>query len=219
MRMLRQGWRVLVKYVLLPLREENVRARTPATQAGAVALPDLWHGAQETGALPPDHADGPAGAQVAVREIMRQTTMVLVLAGIGFWGCGSDHAEEVVGLQKQVAALTRQVEDLRKQIDSTQEGQQKLRELISTLEVDVSHLKPRAPSQPAQAIPAEKDLTAAAASGSTRMQEGITKVACSQVWQLLGKGTDEATVARTLGTTEAAVQACEQQIGQGKKRR
>jgi hypothetical protein len=217
--MLRQGWSGLVKYVLLPLREENVRASTPAPQTGTVALCDLWNGAPETGALPPDDTDSAAGAQVAVRKLMRQTTMVLVLVGIGFWGCGSDHAEEVVALQKQVAALTRQVEDLRRQIDSTQEGQQKLRELLSTLEVDVSHLKPRAPSQPAQAIPTEKDLTAPAVSGSPQIPERMAKVSCPQVWQLLGKGNDEATVAQSLGTTEAAVQACERQIGQGKKRR
>jgi hypothetical protein len=217
--MWRQDWSGLVKYVLLALREENVRASTPATQTGTVALRDVWNSAQETGALPPDNPYRPAGAQVAVRKLMRQTTMVLVLMGIGFWGCGSDHAEEVVALQKQVTALTRQVEDLRKQIDSTQEGQQKLRELLSTLEVDVSHLKPRAPSQPAQALPTEKDLTAPAVSGSSQIPERTAKVSCPQVWQLLGKGNDEARVAQSLGTTEAAVQACEQQIGQGKKRR
>jgi hypothetical protein len=149
----------------------------------------------------------------------RTMRFLVLLVGIGLWGCGSDHAEEVVALQKQVAALTRQAEDLRKQIDAAQEGQQKLRELVVALEVDVNHFKTRAPSQPAQAVPTEKDLTAPAASTPAPLQEGMAKVSCPQVWELLGQGTDEATVARTLGTTEATVQACEQQIGQGKKRR
>ncbi|MBI3798803.1 MAG: hypothetical protein HY268_17795 [Deltaproteobacteria bacterium] len=152
--------------------------------------------------------------------MMTRTVMLpILLVGIGFWGCGSDHAEEVVALQKQVTALTRQVEDLRRQIDTAQEGQQKLRELVGTLEVDVDHLKVRAPAQPAQAIPTEKDLTAPSVSGPAQIQGGTAKVSCPQVWKLLGQGADETTVARTLRTTEAAVQACEQQIGQGKKRR
>src|SRR5262245_31011881 len=184
-----------------------------------MALRCLWSGAQESGALPSGNENRPAGAQAAVRKIMLRTTAFLFLAGIGLWGCGSDHAEEVVALQKQVAALTRQAEDLRKQIDATHEGQQKLRELVAALEVDVNRFKTRAPSQPAQSLPKENDLTAPAASAAGQIQEGTAKVSCPQVWKLLGQGSDETAVARTLGTTEAAVQACEQQIGQRKKRR
>lgn len=150
--------------------------------------------------------------------MLRRATFLLLLAGTGIWGCGSDHSEEVAALQKQVAALTHQVEDLRKQADTAQEGQQKLRELIGTLEVEVSHLKARAPSQPALAAPASKELSTPTTSASVQAREGTTKVSCTQVWKLLGQGTDEATVARTLGTSEAVVQACERQIGQGKRR-
>jgi len=120
-------------------------------------------------------------------------------------------------LQKQVAALTHQVEDMRKQVDAAQEGQQKLRELIGTLEVEVSHFKARDPSQPALATPAGKGPGAPTTSAA-QAREGTAKVSCAQVWKLLGQGTDEATAAQTLGTSEAAVQACEQQIGQGKRR-
>ena len=125
----------------------------------------------------------------------------------------------MVALQKQVTALTRQVEDIRKQIDAAQEGQQKLRELVAALEVDVNHLKPSAPSQPAQALPTGKDLPAPAGTGPAQGKEAMAKVSCPQVWKLLGQGADETKVAQTLRTTEAAVQACEQQVGQSKKRR
>jgi hypothetical protein len=117
-----------------------------------------------------------------------------------------------------VAALTHQIEDMRKQADAAQEGQQKLRELIGTLEVEVSHLKAREPSHPTLATPAGKELSTPSTSASVQAREGMAKVSCTQIWKLLGQETDEATVARTLGTTEAVVQACEQQIGQGKRR-
>jgi hypothetical protein len=141
--------------------------------------------------------------------MLRRVTFLMLLAGMGIGGCGPDHSEEVAALQKQVAALTHQVEDMRKQVDAAQEGQQKLRELVGTLEVDVSHLKARDPSQPALATPTT--------SASVQAREGTAKVSCAQVWKLLGQGTDEATMARTLGTSEAVVQACEQQIGRGKR--
>ena len=179
---------------------------------------DLWNRAQETGALPSGNANRPSGTQPVGRKMMLQrTTFLLLLTGVGTWGCGMDHSEEVAALQKQVAALTHQVEDMRKQVDAAQEGQQKLRELIGTLEVDVSHLKTREPSQPALTTPAGKGLSTPTTSASVQAREGTAKVSCAQVWKLLGQGTDEATMARTLGTSEAVVQACEQQIGRGKR--
>jgi len=150
--------------------------------------------------------------------MLRRATFLLLLAGVGTWGCGTDHSEEVAALQKQVAALTYQVEDMHKRADAAQEGQQKLRELVGTLEVEVSHLKAREPSQPALATPAGKEPGAPTTSASVQAREGAAKVSCAQVWKLLGQGADEATAARTLGTSEAAVQVCEQQIGQGKRR-
>lgn len=150
--------------------------------------------------------------------MLRRATFLVLLAGVGIWGCGTDHSEEVAMLQKQVAALTHQVEDMRKQVDAAQEGQQKLRELMGTLEVEVSHFKAREPSQPALATPAGKGQGAPTTSAAAQAREGTAKVSCAQVWKLLGQGTDEATAAQTLGTSEAAVQACEQQIGQGKRR-
>jgi chromosome segregation ATPase len=151
--------------------------------------------------------------------MMRRAIFLMLLIGIGFSGCGSDHSEEVAALQKQVAALTRQVEDLRRQTDAAQEGQQKLRELVGTLEVEVTRFKGREASQPASAASSGKGLNTPTTSASLPTREGTAKASCPQVWKLLGQGADEATVARTLGTSEAAVQACEQEIGRGKGRR
>ena len=151
--------------------------------------------------------------------MMRRVIFLMLLIGIGFLGCGSDHSEEVAALQKQVTALARQVEDLRRQTDTAQEGQKKLRELVGTLEVEVNRFKVReTPPQPALAAPAGKELSTPKTSASLPTGEGTAKASCPQVWKLLGQGADEATVARTLGTSEAAVQACEQEVGRGKRR-
>src|SRR5712692_11325761 len=185
-----------------------------------MALRSLWDGTQEAGALPSGNSDRPAGTQSVGREMIPQRAMFLMLlAVIAFPGCGSDHAEEVAALQKQVAALTHQVEDLRRQTDASQDGQQKLRELVGTLEVEVNRLKAREIPQATPATRAGKEMGAPVVPTPAPVREGTAKVSCAQVWKLLGQGADEAAVARTLGATEAAVQACEKEVGRGKGRR
>jgi hypothetical protein len=185
-----------------------------------MALRGVWGGTPEAGALSSGNSDRPAGTQSVGREMMpRRTIFLVLLAVMAFPGCGSDHSEEVAALQKQVAALTRQVEDLRRQTDAGQDGQQKLRELVGTLEVEVNRLKAREISQSAPAIQPGKEMGAPAVPTPAPVQEGTRKVSCSQVWKLLGQGADEATVARSLRTTEAVVRACEQEVGRGKGRR
>jgi len=149
----------------------------------------------------------------------RRATFLVLLAVIAFPGCGSDHSEEVAALQKQVAALTHQVEDLRRQTDASQDGQQKLRELVGTLEVEVNRLKAREIPQATPATRAGKEMGAPVVPTPAPVREGTAKVSCSQVWKLLGQGADETTAAQSLGTTEAVVRACEQEVGRGKGRR
>ena len=185
-----------------------------------MALCGVWDGTPEAGALPSDNSDRPAGTQSVGRKMMPRRTMFLVLlVVIAFPGCGSDHSEEVAALQKQVAALTRQVEDLRRQADAGQDGQQKLRELVGTLEVEVNHLKAREIPQATPATQAGKDLGTPVVPTPAPVHEGTAKASCPQVWKLLGQGADEATVAQSLGTTVAVVRACEQEVGRGKGRR
>jgi len=155
--------------------------------------------------------------------MLQKKGFFIAFVAMTFLGCGVDHSEEIAALQKQVAALSRQIEEIRKQDDTLQEGQQKLRELVGTLEVEVGRLKPQAISRPTAAAPTAKDRSPGIASSADLTSvpgiQGTVKVSCSQVWKLLGQGQDETTVAQTLGTTEEAVQACEQEIGRGRKRR
>lgn len=134
-------------------------------------------------------------------------------------GCGADHSEEIAALQKQVAALTRQIEETNKQESDLQEGQQKLRELVGSLEVEVHRLKPRESARPVTPSPLNKEQEAQMSSAPVAAAQGAAKVSCTQVWKLLGQGKDEGVVARSLGTSEAAVQACNQMIGRRKARR
>ena len=151
--------------------------------------------------------------------MLRRAMFPVLLTVTTFLGCGSDHSEEVAALQKQVAGLTRQVEDLRRQTDAGQDRQQKLRELVGTLEVELNRLKAREVLQTTPATQAGKDLGTPIVPAPTPAREGTAKVSCPQVWKLLGQGADEATVAQSLSTTEAIVRACGQKIGRGKRRR
>ena len=149
----------------------------------------------------------------------RSTLGCMLLAATVFSACSPDHSEEIASLQKQVAALTRQVEDMRRQVNTIQDGQQKLRELVGNLEVEIGRLKPQVISQPAPVPQVSKEQGASVASAPAPTPQGTVKVPCPQVWKLLGQGQDEATVARTLGATEAAVRACEQEVGRRGGRR
>ena len=128
--------------------------------------------------------------------------------------CGSGNSEEIASLQKQVAALAQQAEETRKQLESMQEANQKLNNLLESLETEVNHLKvPQVPPPAQAAKPGREKGTPAA------VPESTAKVFCPQVWKLLGQGKSEAAVAQTLGTSVEAVQGCEQQVGRGKTRR
>lgn len=141
-----------------------------------------------------------------------------LLTAVVSQGCGADHSEEIAALQKQVAALTRQVEETNKQESDLQEGQQKLRELVGSLEVEVNRLKPRESARPVTPSPLNKEQEGQVSSAPVAAVRGAAKVSCTQVWKLLGQGKDEGAVAHSLGTSEAAVQACNQMIGRGKTR-
>ena len=85
--------------------------------------------------------------------------------------------------------------------------------------VEVNRLKAREIPQATPATQAGKALGTPVAPAPAPVREGTAKVSCSQVWKLLGQGADETTAAQSLGTTEAVVRACEQEIGRGKRRR
>jgi len=124
-------------------------------------------------------------------------------------GCGTDNSAEMASLQKQVAALTRQVEETRKQVATVEEANRKLNKLLDTLETEVDRLQVREIPIPAPAPgPGSARSPAAAAA-----PQGTLKAPCSQVWKLIGLGRSEAAVAKELDTTIEAVRRCEQEVG------
>jgi hypothetical protein len=126
-------------------------------------------------------------------------------------GCEADRSEEVATLQKQVAALTRQVEETREEITTLQETQQQTRRSVSALEEELNHVKQRELPPPTRAT--EPKVEPAEPQGPASHSTG--KVACAEVWKLLGQGKDETTAARILDTTVEVVRACEQGVGRG----
>jgi hypothetical protein len=126
-------------------------------------------------------------------------------------GCEADKSEEVATLQKQVVALTRQVEETQKEITTLQETQQQTRRSVSMLEEELNHLKQRELPSPKGAT--ESTIEPAEPQGPA--SRSTAKVACAEVWKLLGQGKDETTAARILDTTVEVVRTCEQGVGRG----
>ena len=70
---------------------------------------------------------------------------------------------------------------------------------------------PEAPLAQEEALPPPKK----ASTSSTAPAKSAAKVSCAQVWKQLGQGKDAPEIAKSLGTTVDAIQACEQGIGRG----
>ena len=157
-----------------------------------------------------NHPQSQGKRMMAHRYIVLASLLMAVLQA-----CGSGNSEEIVTLQKQVAALTHQVEETRRQVESMQEADQKLNKSLESLETELDHLKVSETSPPAPAAKpgGEKGTPAAPPPQST------AKVSCPQVWKMLGQGKSEAAVAQALGSSVEAVRDCEQQVGRGGTRR
>ena len=150
-------------------------------------------------------------------ELMAQQRMlsVMFLALVVLQGCGSDNAEEVSALQKQVAALTRQVEDAHEKIGTLRDTAQETNRLLASLKTEVDRLKAReVPPVARTETPREQPPAPA-----TPAPQEARQMPCTQIWKLLGQGQDALTVARTLNTTPAVVRACEEQVGRARPQR
>ncbi len=167
----------------------------------------------------------------------------LVAGMIGFvavgtmGGCGGDHTgDQIVELQKQIALLSRQVEETRRDLHILQETDKNLKQSLDATDAELSRLSAleTLPATVAKET-AEEVILPVAADGlpssprpvrtlSMKTQKpkpvATAKVAvpvsCPQVWGLLGKGKSAKQVARTLQTTPEKVKSCEQQVGRGK---
>jgi hypothetical protein len=171
----------------------------------------------------------------------------LVVGMIGFvavgtmGGCGGDHTgDQIVELQKQIALLSRQVEETRRDLHILQETDKNLKQSLDATDAELSRLS-ALESLPATVAKetAEEVILPVAADGlpsglpssprpvrtlpmktqkpkSVATAKVAVPVSCPQVWGLLGKGKSAKQVARTLQTTPEKVKSCEQQVGRGK---
>jgi DNA-binding NarL/FixJ family response regulator len=155
---------------------------------------------------------------------------MLVVGTMG--GCGTDHSDQIVDLQKQIALLSRQVEETRKDLHILQETDKNLKQSLDATDAELSRLAAleSLPSTVAKESAEEVILPTAAdhlpPDRALPMREQKPKsvaaskipapVSCAQVWELLGKGKSVTQVARTLNTTPERVKSCERQVGRGK---
>lgn len=155
---------------------------------------------------------------------------VLVVGTMG--GCGSDHSDQIVDLQKQIALLSRQVEETRKDLHILQETDKNLKQSLDATDAELSRLAAleSLPSTVAKEnaeeviLPTAVDRRPAVRAlpmkeqkpKSVAVSKKPTLVSCAQVWGLLGKGKPVTQVARTLNTTPEKVKSCERQVGRGK---
>jgi cell division protein FtsB len=150
---------------------------------------------------------------------MKRTLVVMLPIIAVLHGCQSNNTEEVVALQKQITALTRQVEDVHEQMDTLRDSARETNRLVATLQTEVEQLKEQGTRSLTQMeAPKEQSPTQSAAPVQPQPQEE-KQVSCSQVWKLLGQGKSAITIARTLNTTPDIVRTCEEQVGRPGERR
>ena len=158
--------------------------------------------------------------------------MVAIMVAGTMEGCGGDHSDQIVDLQKQIALLSRRVEETRKDLHILQETDKNLKQSLDATDAELSRLAAveSLPATVAKETAAEVILPAAAdrlpsvralpAKEQKPKSVAIAKkpapVSCAQVWGLLGKGKPARQVARTLQTTPEKVKSCERQVGRNK---
>ncbi len=144
--------------------------------------------------------------------------LLFFLAGTLLQGCGSEIGEEVVSLRGQVERLSRQIEEMRRDVEevrtevrAVRERSQKVSLRLGNLEAEVHRLK----SPPASPVQVKAEKVEEKTKERVPAPPQRTEVSCGPVWRLLGRGKDEATIARELGITVGAVRLCDQMVGRG----
>lgn len=169
---------------------------------------------------------------------MRLRDMVLgsLVMMVVIQGCGTDHSDQIVDLQKQLSLLSRQVEQDRKELNDLRVADTGLRQSLDAAEAEINRLKAleTPPPSTAKGSLEEEDLAVTPVPMPTRRQlltpasrksfsvataqPNKTIVSCSQVWAMLGQGRSTAEAAKILRTTVERVRSCEQQVGRGQIR-
>lgn len=166
-----------------------------------------------------------------LRGIVLSSLLVMVLQG-----CGADHSDQIVDLQKQLSLLSRQVELDRKELNDLRTVDTRLRQSLDAAEAEINRLKALETPPPAVARGSleEEDLAVTPVPMPTRRQflapaprkpfsiatvrPQKIAISCPQVWALLGQGRSTAEVAKALQATVERVRSCEQQVGRGSGR-
>jgi hypothetical protein len=134
-------------------------------------------------------------------------------------GCAPDNSEDVASLQKQVTVLTRQVAEIHQTVDTLQDTNREMNQLLDLLRVEVNRLKAQEAPPPARAAAPSGEMVAPAAPPpAASPPQDVASAFCRQVWRQLGEGKDEEAVARALNMTVEAVRSCERAVGRGGER-
>ncbi len=170
-----------------------------------------------------------------LEEFVRLSLVVLMAA---VYGCQSYEAEDVANLQKQLASLVRQVEDMRRDVDGLQ-GQEaqtiQIEQALEALEGELDILRSQlgqhetpasqaaVPLPTSTASPLETGVLALQPKPAEPVMESVEahraradktkRTDCSPVWHWVGKGKTETEIAKLLNISVQAVQLCDEQIG------
>ncbi|MGE0823767.1 MAG: hypothetical protein AB7G75_25955 [Candidatus Binatia bacterium] len=152
-----------------------------------------------------------------------------MLALLAFSGCGSDYSGQIVDLQKQIALLSRQIEEMQKEIRALRDTGANVQQSLHDAEAEINRLKTleTLPAGTTRGGLEEEELTAAVSvpvrgevlqtqsqrTTATTTGTRAALVPCSHVWALLGKGKGIQEIAQVLRTSVEHVVSCEQKVG------
>ncbi len=156
---------------------------------------------------------------------MKVYTCAALLFALGWSGCQAEDQSEIASLQKQVAALTRRIEETRRTLAELQDQQHNLSSSVQQLQATLATLEHTPPAVLAEETVAPLDAESSPQAPTVLLSPAFpdtpsalplkTRVACSEVWNLLGQGTSVAGAVKLLGATPEAVEQCEKKIGRG----
>lgn len=163
--------------------------------------------------------------------MMRRLVVLGPLLAMMLHGCGADHSDQILDLQKQLSLLSRQVEQDRKELSDLRAIDAGLRQSLDAAEAEINRLKALEIPPPAVAkgsleeenlvvkpvpVPTRRQSLAPTPRKSfsiATVQQNKALVSCPQVWALLGQGRSAAEAAKVLRTAVERVRSCEQQVG------
>lgn len=159
--------------------------------------------------------------------------VLFVLVSLASLGCQSQNEDsaELASLQKQVAALTRQLEETRAHVEMLEQQGRQVSTALQNVEAEMERVSESASSPvpgntaanvvaettaqpPRSPAPSGDDPAAPLEPVEPEPPLSLkTQVACKEVWALFGQGASSERIATVLGATPEAIERCEQKIG------